>query len=379
MKGPSTKSTTDSKPRIKYPFRVDYNDHFETPHIAYEHILPLLDAVAPNSSYENHDDTNNKHGQRVKKKKRRRQSKESCDASTSTGMMIIEAQNQSTTCMTRSEHIIYDPYYCNGKMKEIFKGFGFTNIQHEKRDFYKDIKLNVVPKFHTLVTNPPYSGNHKEKCMQFAMEHLRPCKKSNDGGDSNAICNTKEINSNTSKPFFILMPNYVACRNHFRSSILNPISGGNAVTDPLDILYIVPSIPYDYEHPEGTGKDIPPFSSIWYCGIPLSKVEKFKDAFRIAYGKDSVGLPKKEIRGIDPSQQSSSDSSPRLLFSLEDLKQMNAVPTQKRPNPKQRKKARLAKLKGDENSRSTFLRPNEQSNVNNKDKQVNKKKRKRRY
>eukprot|EP00429_Kryptoperidinium_foliaceum_P028735 CAMPEP_0176149746 /NCGR_PEP_ID=MMETSP0120_2-20121206/76417_1 /TAXON_ID=160619 /ORGANISM="Kryptoperidinium foliaceum, Strain CCMP 1326" /LENGTH=55 /DNA_ID=CAMNT_0017486567 /DNA_START=26 /DNA_END=190 /DNA_ORIENTATION=- len=32
------------KPKFEYP--VDYNDHFETPLVAYEDILPLLDALS---------------------------------------------------------------------------------------------------------------------------------------------------------------------------------------------------------------------------------------------------------------------------------------------------------------------------------------------
>lgn len=331
---------TNPKQRIKYPFRVDYNDHFETPRIAYEHILPLLDAVSP---FKNNN--SNKEETPVKKKKKRRRK---------SGDPIENGGKEPCIQCTRKEHIIYDPYYCNGKMKETFHQFGFTNIQHEKRDFYKDIKNKTVPYFNTLVTNPPYSGNHKEKCMQFAIEHLR--KSQNQEGDSDVPNNHKkgdalndedQVWKNEHKPFFILMPNYVACRNHFRTSIMTATSEG----DPLDIFYIVPSIPYEYEHPEGTGKEIPPFSSIWYCGIPRYKVDDVKSAFRIAYGNESVGV----TTGDTGKGQKS--SSPRLLSSLAELKQLNAIPTQKRPNPKQRKKAKLAKLKG-ATTNTIALKPN---------------------
>ena len=324
---PSRHSNKNPKERIEYPFRVDYNDHFETPRIAYEHILPLLDVVAP--CKKNND--NKAEAPTRKKKKRRRKSSNS----------IENGEEEKCIQCTRKEHIIYDPYYCNGKMKGLFHEFGFTNTQHEKRDFYKDIMNNTVPYFNTLVTNPPYSGNHKEKCMQFAIEHLR---KSQHQGDNDVTNNYKKGDSindedrdlkNELKPFFILMPNYVACRNHFRTSIMT-----TSEADPLDIFYIVPSIPYEYQHPEGTGKEIPPFSSIWYCGIPLDKVDEVKGAFRVAYGDDSVGITK-EDRVRDQKS-----SSPRLVSSLAELKQLNAIPTQKRPNPKQRKKAKLAKLKG---------------------------------
>lgn len=324
----SSHSNTDSKPRIKYPFRVDYNDHFETPRVAYEHILPLLDAVAPNNNGNNDPVTPTNTSRKKKKRKRQR------NEMTMVGSEEIQDSNRNNSLGQRSEHTLYDPYYCNGKMKQIFQEFGFTNVQHEKRDFYKDIKNNDIPFFNTLVTNPPYSENHKEKCMQFAMEHLK----------------------NKHKPFFILMPNYVACRNHFRTSITATTTASSSssttettttqtstASDPLDILYIVPSKPYEYEHPEGTGKDIPPFTSIWYCGIPIDSVDKVKEAFRATYGEDSVGIG---LKARKEGSLASSSSSPRLVSSLSELKQLSAVPTQKRPNPRQRKKAKLVKLMG---------------------------------
>lgn len=82
---------------MKYPYRTDYNDHFETPLEAYEHIVPLLDALHPN----------------------------------------------------RNEHIIYDPYYCNGQTKVLLSNLGFSKVKHEKRDFYQDIMMNNVP-FHGM-------------------------------------------------------------------------------------------------------------------------------------------------------------------------------------------------------------------------------------
>jgi len=49
--------------------------------------------------------------------------------------------------------------------------------------------------------------------------------------------------------------------------------------DPSDILYVV------------HGKEIPPFQSIWFCGVPVDKVEAAKEAFRKAHGPNSVGMP----------------------------------------------------------------------------------------
>jgi hypothetical protein len=92
-------------------------------------------------------------------------------------------------------------------------------------------------------------------------------------------------------------------------TFLNPVIKDN---HDSDIVYLVPSRPYEYDHPEGTGKDIPPFNSLWYCGI----------------GKDLVLK----------LQQSDLWQSQSLLLSLNDLRQNKVIPTNKRPNPKQRQK-----------------------------------------
>lgn len=252
--------------RAFYPYEVNYNDHFETPIIAYEHILPLLDSL--------HQPSND-----------------------------------------RSTHILYDPYFCNGRTKRVLQSLGFHNVIHEKRDFYKDIEENRVPFYHTFVTNPPYSSNHKERCVRYAVDRLRGC------GDENG----------PAKPFFILMPNYVAVRNHFRGAISLQ---DDEEEDPLDIFYVVPQTPYEYDHPEGTGKDIPPFSSIWFCGAPSSKVGAAKDAFRKAYGPTSVGIS----HGV--GKESTKGDFPRLVSTLQELRTLGAVPTQKRKNLKQRLKAK---------------------------------------
>lgn len=73
-----------------YPYKVDYNDHFETPLSAYQDIAPLLDWLAQGK--------------------------------------------------TRKEQRIYDPYYCNGATTKLMKTLGFEGIIHEKRDFYQDVE-----------------------------------------------------------------------------------------------------------------------------------------------------------------------------------------------------------------------------------------------
>jgi hypothetical protein len=237
----STKETTSHKRRrhkwkSSFPYKVDYNDHFETPEVAYRDILPLLDFL------------NSK----------------------------------------RDSHVLYDPYYCNGRSSQLLNSLGFSHVVHQCRDFYADISNNTVPAYDTLITNPPYSYRHKEQCLSFALEQLR----------------------SNGRPFFILLPNYVAAKDYYRRLL-------NANQQERDVVYVIPSNPYEYDHPEGTGHASSPFDSIWYCGLGSGNIEShWKDYWY------------------------SRPSAPCLVTSLQQLKELKAIPTLKRPNPKQRRKRR---------------------------------------
>ena len=268
--------------------------------MAYKDILPLLDAVAPPIKPQPFDpdsiDLKNK------KKQKRRVKDEETTSTSSTSLPP-----------NRALHILYDPYYCNGRTKQLLSSLGFQNVQHAKRDFYRDIASNNVPDHDTLITNPPYSGTHKEQCVKFAIRNL------------------KDGKNPLGRAFFLLMPNYVAIRDHFRSSI--EVAERDA---SMEIMYVFPSISYEYDHPEGTGKDQSPFQSIWFCGLPSHCVQRAKQAFRDAYGHDSVGFG----RGVSTSRgpDCTNTSTPRLVSNLSELKELGAVPTAKRRNPKQRRK-----------------------------------------
>jgi len=231
-----------------FPYQVDYNDHFETPLKAYEDISPLLDFLAEGKS--------------------------------------------------RKEHIIYDPYYCNGQTTTLFQHLGFENIIHRKRDFYQDILDKTLPIFDTLITNPPYSEQHKDQCLEFCFQQFHEA----------------------DKCFFLLMPNYVASREYYRRRLL--LGGTKEERQDEDVVYIIPSVSYDYHHPEGTGKETSPFASLWFCGLGKNKAKLAKEYWENMEWKDQ-DRPK-----------------PKLATSLEELKEMGAIPTEKRPNPRQRKKKR---------------------------------------
>ncbi len=218
-------SIKKQKVALSFPFVADYNDHFETPLVAYEDLEPILSNLALKLQKKNND------------------------------------------------LIIYDPYYCQGRMKELLASIGFTNVVNNNRDFYKDIKCKNVPTYDILVTNPPYSGEHKTKLLQYL--------------------------KTTNKPFALLLPVYTATKSYWRDVV---------TASKIPPLYLLPPKSYEYDHPEGTGKDLPPFYSCWF----LSYFEK----------EIVLNCKKKHCKVVDSV----------------DMLIKDGYCTDKRPNPRQRKK-----------------------------------------
>lgn len=243
----------------KFEYRVDYNDHFETPFQAYKDILPLLDGLFLS--------------------------------------MTSSEKDGRTIGTSRKDHTLYDPYYCDGRTKRYLHRLGFENVVHEKRDFYKDVEEHRVPHHDTLVTNPPYSDTHKERCIEFCVQQFRE----------------------HGKCFFLLMPNYVAARSYFRLLL------GDSVQD---VAYIIPARPYEYDHPEGTGHVVPPFASLWFCGVGRDRIEGLKEIWE----RDKASTASREGGG------------PRFVSSLDALVSLGVISMQKRPNPRQRKKRRTMQM-----------------------------------
>ena len=135
---------------------------------------------------------------------------------------------------------IFDPYFCEGNMKERLASIGFPVVHNEKKDFYELIRTNTLPEFDVLVTNPPYSGNHMERLLSFCTSEL--CR----------------------KPWFLLMPNYVYTKDYY-----DPIF--KAVAKPF---YVTPANGrrYMYTTPKGrrqekSSKYTSPFPTFWYCQV----------------------------------------------------------------------------------------------------------------
>lgn len=216
-----------------YPYHVVPDDHCETPMEAYQDISSFLDAIA---------------GQLGK---------------------------------TREDLRIFDPYYCEGNMKERLNLLGFKNVRNEKQDFYELIRNDAVPEFDVLVTNPPYSGDHMEKLLRF--------------------CTGEQCR----RPWFLLMPNYVYTKDYYdgivgiggastakggsggaggvqkalslkHASPIGLTSAGAVVqqAQPRPPFYVTPggNRRYLYTTPKGrrqekSAKYTSPFPTFWYCQV----------------------------------------------------------------------------------------------------------------
>lgn len=212
-----------SKQSSGWNFAAEYNDHFETPVSAYADVSPVLQCIA-------------------------------------------EELGKS-----KEELVIYDPYYCKGSMVSHMAGLGYTNVINRNRDFYEDIATKAIPgisaaqnvnwnvisdcdcffivfttEFDVMVTNPPYSGEHKQKLLTFLM------------------------NRRVKKPFALLLPAYTVTKSYWRDFVTetekrNKKRNGETVNNS-SFIYILPSTSYNYDHPEGTGHKVPPFYSAWLIG-----------------------------------------------------------------------------------------------------------------
>eukprot|EP00756_Hemistasia_phaeocysticola_P060495 Hpha_TRINITY_DN4078_c0_g1::TRINITY_DN4078_c0_g1_i1::g.63645::m.63645 len=186
----------------RWPFPTNYGDHFETPEVAYSHIAPW-----------------------VKEATREKE----------------EGQND-----------VYDPYFCSGAAAAKMRKAGLgSEIYHKREDFYK---LSPKPRYCCLVTNPPYSDDHKERLLQYLLD--RP------------------------GPFCLLLPAWVASRAYWRQYLWAGCSGregvrlkeaeGVAVPATMErvagVVYVVPEVDYSYNHPDGAGQKNSPFRSVWFLG-----------------------------------------------------------------------------------------------------------------
>lgn len=68
----------------------------------------------------------------------------------------------------------------------------------------------------------------------------------------------------------MLLPAYTATKAYWKDFVNDENNKrNNNQSNRLSsssVLYILPPSSYEYSHPEGTGKDLPPFYSAWFVG-----------------------------------------------------------------------------------------------------------------
>ncbi|GLC44227.1 hypothetical protein PLESTB_000754800 [Pleodorina starrii] len=256
-----------------WSFEVDYNDHFETSKEAVQDIEPILHVLS----------------KKLKK--------------------------------SPSKLAIYDPFFCKGGIRRHYEQLGFNNFIHRNRDFYQDVDSGNLPPYDILVTNPPYSADHKERILEFCLR--------------------------SGKPWALLLPNYVATKAYF-SELLD-----TSCTAPSQRpFFLTPRVRYSYDHPEGTGHTESPFFSIWYIGLgehteaAYGTCKARLDSAATAGAAAAAGAGAKRHGGTSGGGGGGGGGGSwnvSLARTVDTLRSVGAVPTARRLNPKQR--ARLKQHK----------------------------------
>jgi hypothetical protein len=105
--------------------------------------------------------------------------------------------------------VIYDPYYCAGGTRRSFAALGFPNVINRNEDFYAVVAEGRVPDHDVLVTNPPYSADHVERCLTFAARNL----------------------AERGRPYFLLLPSYVINKPYYVDALLTGGAEGRAAAE----------------------------------------------------------------------------------------------------------------------------------------------------
>lgn len=118
------------------------------------------------------------------------------------------------------DKIIWSPFYCDGKQKEIFNDMGY-DIIHEDKDFF-----SYTPKYDIIIDNPPFS---KMKEISKKM---------------------KEIN----KPFILICVSTLLLSKWFQTLFKE------------NLQIIIPNKRPTFTHlTNGNVKYTPPFGTMYYC------------------------------------------------------------------------------------------------------------------
>jgi len=188
-----------------------------------------------------------------------------------------------------------------------------------------------------MVTNPPYSADHKLKLLDY-LNSSTPGTGTGTGTGTTPPDEEKEYkrkdkgkgkgkSTHNKRPFLLLLPIYLSTKSYWRGFV-SENSSNTTPEDVMDAYYIVPPDSYSYMHPEGTGKDKSPFFSCWFLGI--CGLMREIDVCQCA--KSPCSYKTKEKFGVEQRKVRAYASADQLVA--------RGYVTEKRANPKQRKKAK---------------------------------------
>jgi len=135
-----------------HPFETDAHDHAETPLAAYADIEPFLH--------------------------------------------YLSLRLKSNKAKLR----LFDPYFCEGSAVKHLHSLGFQRVHNVNEDFYANVARGTTPAFDVLITNPPFSGDHMSRFLEYA--------------------------STLQQPWFALMPQFVANKKYYHSFRHACVAGG---------------------------------------------------------------------------------------------------------------------------------------------------------
>ena len=168
---------------------------------------------------------------------------------------------------------------------------GFEAVYNRDEDCYATWAAGGTPEFDVLVTNPPYSGDHIRRCVDFA-----------------ARCG---------RPWLLLLPSFV-CRKRSYAEILAAAGCGAPA-------YLVPARRYVYYAPGRSAErtaPTSPFDSMWYlqlAGQEASGQDELLAWWERKYAKASGCTLARRMEALPP--------------------ELTPVRDEKRANPKARRRA----------------------------------------
>lgn len=143
---------------------------------------------------------------------------------------------------------VWDPYYCDGSIKRNLAALGFPKVHNENEDFYEVVRTGKLPEHDVLVTSPPYSQDHLERCMRFCASSV--------------------------KPWCALLPNWVFGKDFYQDLLRTA-----PTMSEQPPIYLGPLEPYQYWFPQGAnqrpdhvGSDgaTTPYKTSWFICLPNS-------------------------------------------------------------------------------------------------------------